>query len=408
LAQREQCHCAVLFVDLDRIRRVNNTLGHIAGDMLLTEIASRIVRRVRETDTVGRRGGDEFIVVLPMISEPAAAAHVAQAILQAISEPLSMNHAQLHITASIGISVYPEDGDDQQTLIQRADAAMYYTKAHGRNGYHFFTSAMHERVNARLDLETRMRNAIERNEFSLDYQPQIALRDGAVTGVEALLRWNDPRHGTLFPGDFIDIAEETGLILKIGEWVLREACREARRWNGGSADAPRVAVNISALQFQQQELPQMVTAVLAETGLPPHRLELEVTETSLMRETAAVLDVLDRLRASGISIAIDDFGSGYSSLGYLKRFPIDKLKIDKTFIDGCAEPGNDAAITSAIIALGRALNLTVVAEGVETNAQLEFLRTGGCEVVQGYLLSAPLSAASLKDYLNAAAPRREN
>ena len=403
LAQREQCHCAVLFVDLDRIRRVNNTLGHVAGDMLLTEIASRIVRRVRETDTVGRRGGDEFIVVLPMIDGPAAAAHVAQAILQAISEPLSMHHAQLHITASIGISVYPEDGDDQQTLIQHADAAMYYTKAHGRNGYQFFTSAMHERVNARLDLETRLRNAIERNEFSLDYQPEIALRDGTVTGVEALLRWNDPRYGTLFPGDFIDIAEETGLILKIGEWVLREACREARTWNDGSADAPRVAVNISALQFQQQELPDLVRAVLAESGLPPHRLELEVTETSLMRETAAVLDVLDRLRASGISIAIDDFGSGYSSLGYLKRFPIDKLKIDKTFIDGCAEPGNDAAITTAIIALGRALNLTVVAEGVETGQQLEFLRAGGCEVVQGYLLSPPLSASALHAQLRTAA-----
>ncbi len=401
LAQREQCHCAVLFVDLDRIRRVNNTLGHVAGDTLLTEIASRIVRRVRETDTVGRRGGDEFIVVLPMISGPAAAAHVAQAVLQAISEPLTMHHAQLHITASIGISVYPEDGDDQQTLIQRADAAMYYTKAHGRNGYHFFTSAMHERVNARLDLESRLRKALEDNEFSLAYQPQIALRDGTVTGVEALLRWNDPRHGVLFPGDFIDVAEETGLILKIGEWVLNEACREARSWCGGSADAPRVAVNISALQFQQQELPELIKTVLAESGLPPHRLELEVTETSLMRETAAVIDVLDRLRASGISIAIDDFGSGYSSLGYLKRFPIDKLKIDKTFIDGCAEPGNDAAITSAIIALGRALNLAVVAEGVETGPQLEFLRAGGCEAAQGYLLSPPLPAAALHEFLRA-------
>ena len=403
LAQRERCHCAVLFVDLDRIRRVNNTLGHVAGDTLLTEIASRIVRRVRETDTVGRRGGDEFIVVLPMIAAPAAAAHVAQAILQAISEPLTMHHAQLHITASIGISVYPEDGDDQQTLIQRADAAMYYTKAHGRNGYHFFTSAMHERVNARLDMESRLRNAIESNQFSLAYQPQVALRDGAVTGVEALLRWNDPRHGVLFPADFIDIAEETGLILKIGEWVLKEACREACSWGVG-ADAPRVAVNISALQFQQQELPDLVKSVLAESGLPPHRLELEVTETSLMRETAAVIDVLDRLRASGVSIAIDDFGSGYSSLGYLKRFPIDKLKIDKIFIDGCAEPGNDAAITSAIIALGSALNLTVVAEGVETDAQLEFLRAGGCAVVQGYRLSPPLAVPALREYLRAAPP----
>lgn len=405
LAQREGCHCAVLFIDLDRVRRVNNTMGHVAGDALLAEIAQRILRRVRETDTVGRRGGDEFLVVLPMIAEPEAAAHVAKAILQAISEPLMMHRAQLQVTASIGISVYPDDGEDQQTLIQHADAAMYFTKAHGRNGYHFFTRVMHDRVNARLGLESRLREAIEQNQFVLAYQPQVAMKDGAITGVEALLRWNDPAHGLILPGEFIDIAEETGLILGIGEWALNEACREACTWPDNGTEAPRVAVNISALQFQQPQLPELVRSVLAATGLPPHRLELEVTETSLMRDTAGVLDVLDRLRASGISIAIDDFGSGYSSLGYLKSFPIDKLKIDKTFIDDCALPGNDAAITSAIIALGRALNLTVVAEGVETAPQLEFLRERGCEVVQGHHVSPPLPAAALRAFLRQPARR---
>ncbi|MEO8136460.1 MAG: EAL domain-containing protein, partial [Betaproteobacteria bacterium] len=400
LAQRESCHCAVLFIDLDRIRRVNNTWGHVAGDALLTEVAKRIARRVRETDTVGRRGGDEFLVVLPMIATPAAAAHVSQAILDAISEPLIMNRAQLHVTASIGISVFPDDGDDQETLIQRADAAMYYTKAHGRNGYHFYTAAMHERVNARLDLEARLRNALEKNELSLVYQPQYATGTGAIVGVEALLRWDDPVHGALQPSDFIDVAEETGMILAIGEWVLREACTEARQWTTVTANPPPVAVNISALQFQQPLLPELVKSVLAETGLPARQLELEVTETSLMRDTTAVLDVLGRLRGFGVSIAIDDFGTGYSSLGYLKRFPIDKLKIDKTFIDGCAEAGNDAAIASAVIALGRALNLTVVAEGVENDNQLEFLRVGGCEVVQGHWLSLPLPAAGLRRLLS--------
>ncbi len=400
LAQRESCHCAVLFIDLDRVRRVNNTLGHIAGDSLLTEIAGRIVRRVRETDTVGRRGGDEFIVVLPMIPEPASAAHVAKGILQAISQPLMMSGAQLHVTASIGIAVYPDDGDDQQTLIQHADAAMYFTKAHGRNGYHFYTPAMHERVNARLGLEGRLRTALEQNQFMLVYQPQLSMTYGHVTCVEALLRWNDPVHGQLPPSSFIEIAEETGLILKIGEWALNEACREACRWSGQPArEPPPVAVNISALQFQQPELPKMVEDVLARTGLPPHRLELEVTETSLMRDSSSVLEVLGQLRRSGISIAIDDFGSGYSSLGYLKRFPIDKLKIDRTFIAACAEQGNDAAITSAIIALGRALNLAVVAEGVETEAQLAFLRAGGCEVAQGYRLSRPLDGPAMRQLL---------
>jgi diguanylate cyclase (GGDEF)-like protein len=400
LAQRERCHCAVLFIDLDRVRRVNNTLGHIAGDSLLSEIAKRIVRRVRETDTVGRRGGDEFIVVLPMIPVPAAAAHVAKGILAAISEPLMMNGAQLHVTASIGIAVYPDDGEDQQTLIQRADAAMYFTKAHGRNGYHYYTPAMHERVNARLGLEARMRAALEQNQFELVYQPQLSMAYGHVTCVEALLRWNDPIRGQLLPASFIDIAEETGLILRIGEWVLNEACAEACRWTGQPGhEPPPVAVNISALQFQQPNLPKLVRTVLERTGLPPHRLELEVTETSLMRDSSAVLEVLDQLRASGISIAIDDFGSGYSSLGYLKRFPIDKLKIDRTFIAGCAEPGNDAAITSAIIALGRALNLTVVAEGVETEPQLAFLRAGGCEVAQGFRLARPLAASAMRDLL---------
>ncbi|MEO7761202.1 MAG: EAL domain-containing protein, partial [Casimicrobiaceae bacterium] len=400
LAQRESCHCAVLFVDLDRVRRVNNTLGHVAGDLLLTEIAKRIVGRVRETDTVGRRGGDEFIVVLPMIAEPAAAAHVAKAILQAISDPLMMSQAQLHVTASIGISVYPEDGEDQQTLIQHADAAMYFTKAHGRNGYHFYTPAMHERVNARLGVEARLRTALEQGQFSLMYQPQISIATGEVTCVEALLRWNDPERGVLLPGNFIDIAEETGLILRIGEWVLNQACRDACQWPAQPGrEPPPVAVNISALQFQQPDLPALVKAVLGRTGLPPGRLELEVTETSLMRDSSAVLEVLNQLRTSGISIAVDDFGIGYSSLGYLKRFPIDKLKIDRTFIAGCAESGNDAAIASAIIALGKALNLVVVAEGVESDAQLDFLRAGGCEIVQGIHLSHPLATSALHELL---------
>jgi diguanylate cyclase (GGDEF)-like protein/PAS domain S-box-containing protein len=403
LAHRESCHCAVLFIDLDRVRRVNNTLGHVAGDALITEIARRIVGRVRETDTVGRRGGDEFIVVLPMIPEPAAAAHVAKGILQAISEPLLMNQAQLHVTASIGISVYPDDGEDQRALIQHADAAMYFTKAHGRNGYHFYTPSMHERVNSRLGIEARLRAALERDQFELVYQPQISIATGRITCFEALLRWNDPGHGLLLPGSFIDIAEETGLILQIGTWVLNEACRAAQSWSLAADEAPPVAVNISALQFQQADLPELARSVLERTGLPPHRLELEVTETSLMRDSTAVLDVLGQLRRSGIAIAVDDFGSGYSSLGYLKRFPIDKLKIDQTFIAGCTDAENDAAITTAIIALGKALNLKVVAEGVETQAQLDFLRGRGCEIAQGFLLAEPLSAGEAAELVTRAA-----
>ena len=408
LAQRESCHCAVLFIDLDRIRRINNTWGHVAGDAVLKEVAMRIVRRVRESDTVGRCGGDEFLVVLPMIDEPAAAAHVAQAILRAITEPLIINNTELHVTASIGISVYPEDGEDQQMLIQHADAAMYFTKAHGRDGYHFYTAAMHERVNARLDLETRLRDAIESNQFALAYQPQLAIGTGAIVGVEALLRWHDPPRGIVHAGDFIDVAEEKGLILKIGDWVLQEACREARTWPAnGSGSPPRVAVNISALQFQQPQLPELVKSVLAESGLPPSQLELEVTEASLMRDSGEVLDVLDRLSQSGVSIAIDSFGSGYSSVGYLKRFPIDKLKIDKAFVSGCAEPGHAAAaVTSAIIAMGRALNLTVAAQGVETDPQLDFLRESGCAVAQGFRLSPPLSAVELREFFINSAHRQ--
>ena len=402
LSSRNRKSSAVMFVDIDRFKTINDSLGHAVGDALLKEVAERLVKQLREGDTICRIGGDEFVVVLPEVKRSSDVAHVAQKVIEQLSLPVTVEERELVVTCSIGIAVYPDDGRSAESLIRNADAAMYHAKELGRANYQFFTEQMNQAASHRLQLENDLRRAVGKGELRLHYQPIIDAASGRIAAHEALARWQHPKRGLVLPAEFIQLAEETGIILKIGEWVLGEACR----WNtfigarsNDGADL-QIAVNLSARQFNDPHLPRMVARALKDSGLPPRLLELEITESTAMQQTDATLRTLKKLKQLGVSIAIDDFGTGYSSLSYLRRFPVDKVKIDRSFV--AEVPGNrdQGAIVSAIIALAHALQIRVVAEGVETEAQRAFLKSCGCDFIQGFLVGRPADADSAaKEYV---------
>lgn len=394
-ARRCGDHTAVLFIDLDRFKLINDTLGHDVGDRLLEHIAERLKGALRETETVARLGGDEFVILIPELPDIERVAVIAHKVREAIATPTVIDGQTLHITPSIGISVFPEDGTDGRALLRNADTAMYHAKECGRNNFQFFTAAMNTNVQERVTIESDLRNALARGEFELHYQPQVDSRSQAVFGMEALLRWRHPERGLLLPGSFITIAEETGLIIAIGEWVLHEACRQVQHWHDAGHSGLRVAVNLSARQLQNQNLLKQVQSAIDKSGITPQTLELEITESMLMTDPEAATALSHRLTDLGLRLAIDDFGSGYSSLSYLKRFPVAVLKIDRSFVhDLSSEPG-DSAIIAAIMAMATSLGLDVIAEGVETAEQLRILGDHGCHAVQGYYFSRPRPAEEI-------------
>jgi diguanylate cyclase (GGDEF)-like protein/PAS domain S-box-containing protein len=399
-ADRQQQRVALLFVDLDNFKHVNDSLGHAAGDALLQQVAARLGAAVRVSDTVSRLGGDEFTVIVEGLAQDEDAAHVAVKILEQSAQPYRLGEREVYVTASVGIAIYPRDGADVDTLLMNADAAMYRAKENGRDGFEFFTQAISQRAQERLELGNELRGALARGEFALHYQPKVAIDDGSVIGFEALLRWRNARLGAVSPAVFIPILEETGLIVEVGEWVLGEACRWAARLPARGGRAPGVSVNLSARQFRHPGLDEVVQRALAGAGLPAARLELEITESSLV-DFQANLQTLQRMKALGVKLSIDDFGTGYSSLSYLKRFPVDRLKIDASFVRDVADDPDDAAIVVAIVGLAHHLQLRVIAEGVETAEQLDFLRRQGCDEVQGYYFARPMPADEADAWLAA-------
>ena len=393
-AKRKQESLAVMFLDLDGFKSVNDAYGHQAGDLLLADVATRVRGLLRSQDTLSRLGGDEFVLVAPT-TDPDDAAVVAQRILDAVALPIQAQGIDVQVTASVGIAMYPSDGVTERDLMAHADAAMYHTKDNGRNGYTFFAPSMNISAHQQLKLLNDLRRAVERNELVLHYQPKFAAPDYRMAGVEALLRWQHPDMGLLPPGAFIAAAERSGLILSLGEWVLDEACRQLRAWDDDGHDVPTIAVNLSPLQFSSPSLVETVRDTLARHAVDPTRLTLEITETTAMRDADASVDILDELTRMGVRISIDDFGTGYSSLLYLKRLPATELKIDRAFVRELESNADDAAIVASIVALGRTLNLKVVAEGVETPGQQQQLRQLGCDFYQGYLLGEPVAADRL-------------
>lgn len=389
-AEQRQDHLAVMFIDLDRFKNINDILGHSVGDVFLQQVAARLGERLPAGGTISRHGGDEFTLILPKVSDVLEAEKVALGIIEAMTAPYHLLGHELFSSISVGISMFPTDGNDIDTLIRNADMAMFHAKEHGGNNFKVFNSKLKDRAHERMVLESKLRKAIERNELQLNYQPKLDLATNRMTGMETLVRWNNPDLGFISPGVFIPVAEETGLIVEIGEWVLRTACAQNKAWQEAGYEPLRVAVNLSARQFVNHDLVQTVRDVLEETGLDPMWLELEITESILMQNTEEIIATLHAFKDMGIQIAIDDFGTGYSSLSYLKRFPIDSLKIDQSFVRDITEDLNDAEIATAIISLGHSLNLKVIAEGVETVAQQQFLASKRCDEMQGYLFSRPL------------------
>jgi diguanylate cyclase (GGDEF)-like protein/PAS domain S-box-containing protein len=390
-AQRRRATVGVLFLDLDRFKIVNDTLGHSCGDRLLREVSERLAKCVRAADTIGRLSGDEFAVILSEIARAEDAASVAQKINETLAEPFLLDGHEVFVTSSIGIAAHPGDGDSADALLKNADAAMFTAKNLGRNGYQFYTAAMNARAMENLQFESKLRRALERREFVLHFQPKVALPGGAITGCEALLRWQDPERGMISPISFIPLLEESGLIVPVGEWVVRAACEQARVWRDAGASVP-VAVNLSARQFQHQDVCVMVERALRDTGLDPRLLELEVTESVAMDSAEHTAATMRRLKALGVRVSIDDFGTGYSSLGYLKRFRADYLKLDRSFVTGLPDDADDASISRAVITMAHSLNMKVIAEGVETEAQARFLAACGCDEIQGYLVARALPA----------------
>lgn len=390
-AERSGNLVALLFLDLDRFKAINDTLGHLVGDELLIAVAERLKTCVRRADTIARLGGDEFTIVLEDVATPFDAELVCRKIIKELEVPLEIQGQEIYATMSIGVTFFPTDASEPTGLIRNADAAMYRAKDEGRNKYHLFTADLNARAVERLSIESALRHAIDREELFLCYQPKVNLQTGQVLGCEALLRWQHPHRGLVSPIEFIPVAEETGLIVPIGEWVLRQACEDALRWASCGIEDVNVAVNLSARQFRQGDLLKTVEGLLFELQFDPNRLEFEITESLLMDDTEASQVALYDLKALGLAIYLDDFGTGYSSLAYLKKFPIDGLKIDRSFIRDIPGDSDDEAITRAIVALSQALRLKVVAEGVETHAQLDFLNYEGCDEVQGYLFSKPLT-----------------
>ncbi|MBS4097842.1 MAG: EAL domain-containing protein [Sulfuricella sp.] len=397
-ARRDHAEVALMFIDLDRFKIINDTLGHNIGDGLLVEVARRLRDSVRDSDLVARLGGDEFVVALNDCDTANAAAHIAEKILANLAQPYQIEGNPLHTTPSIGISIYPHDGGDLDTLMKNADTAMYHAKAVGRNNFQFFSEGMNKSTNDRLMLENSLHQALQRDEFTVHYQPQADMRSGRLVGAEALIRWQHPERGMVSPLQFIPLAEENGMILAIGTWVLREVCRQIKAWREQGLNGLRFAVNLSPRQFRHEKLVDDILAILAEFEVPAAALELEITESSVMDNPDAAVLQLKKLNQHGLSIAIDDFGTGYSSLNYLKRFPVSKLKIDRSFVMDIPGDANDTAIAIAVIQLAKSLGLNVVAEGVETAEQQQFLEEQGCDFLQGYRYSKPLDAAAFAEF----------
>ena len=391
-AQRHHGALALLYLDLDRFKLINDSLGHLVGDRLLQSVALRLGECVRTTDTVSRLGGDEFVILLSEVAHEQDAAHCADKLLQAFRMPFVLDDHELHVTASIGIAVHPGDGTAVDTLLQNADSAMYEAKKHGRNNYQFYRADLNSTAGERQALENGLRHAIARHELELYYQPIMSLSTGALDGVEALVRWQHPTLGLVLPDQFISIAEESGLIVAIGQWVLREACRQATAWRDAGLPRLRLAVNISAVELRSKEYVAGVAGMLAQTGFDPRCLELELTETFLMQDSRSTAVVLGAIKALGVQLALDDFGTGYSSLSYVRRFPIDTLKVDRSFVRDLTMDAGDASVVSAVINMGKSLHMRVVAEGVEALDQLVFLKEHGCSEAQGYYFSRPLKA----------------
>lgn len=400
--QRHDSKLALIFFDLDRFKLINDTLGHSVGDLLLQEVGTRLKSSVRSNDVLARLGGDEFIVLLSDIHRITDAARIAQKTIDMLTRPFTIEGNDIIVTASIGISVFPDDGEDSQTLLMNADAAMYLAKEHGKNNYQFYTMEMTEKAHERMVIERGLRYALANKELRLHYQPQIDSASGLGINVEALVRWQHPEWGLVYPDRFIEVAEETGLIVQIGAWVLRTACSQAKAWQENDGPFTRVAVNVSARQFLETDLFNMIKQALTETGLNPCSLELEITESAVMRNPENTLEVLRQLQQLGVRLSIDDFGTGYSSLTYLKRFPVNSVKIDRSFVVDIPRDEASATLVRAIIALAHELKLSVIAEGVETEAQLSFLKTQKCDSLQGYMFSKPLSAEQLETGFNTA------
>jgi diguanylate cyclase (GGDEF)-like protein/PAS domain S-box-containing protein len=404
VAHRNQQQLAVLFIDVDRFKHVNDSLGHPIGDKLLLSIAQRLVASVRSSDTISRQGGDEFVVLLSSVTHAADAAFSAQKILTVAATPHRVEEHDMQITVSVGISIYPEDGANAETLLKNADIAMLSAKDNGRNNYQFFRPAMNEHALERQSIEGSLRHALDRGEFELHYQPKLDLVTGTLTGAEALIRWHQPERGIVFPQDFIPIAEQCGYIVPIGRWVLREACRQRRFWLKEHLAAIPIAINISAVELRSNNFVGHVHEILQETGLDPQYLEFELTETAFMQDPQSTIAVLRALKDMGIRLTLDDFGTGYSSLSYLKRFPINALKIDKSFVQGVCVDSNDSKLVSAVINLGRSFHLHVIAEGVETRDQFLALQAQNCAEGQGYYFQKPVAANEFAKLLGADLP----
>jgi diguanylate cyclase (GGDEF)-like protein/PAS domain S-box-containing protein len=404
LARRNHNQLAVMFLDLDGFKHINDSLGHAIGDKLLQSVADRLSACVRKSDTVSRQGGDEFVILLPEVAHATDAAVSAAKIITELKNPLGIGEHHLRVTVSIGLSTYPDNGEDAETLIKNADTAMYHAKQSGRDNYQFFRPDMSLRAVERQSLEGQLRYALERQELLLHYQPKVNLKTGAITSVEALVRWQHPERGLLLPGQFLTIAEDTGMIVAIGQWVLREACRQTREWLDAGLSAVPVAVNISSLEFRNEQFSEGVQVALKDSRLDPRYLELELTESVLMRHAESAAFALVKLKAVGVRLALDDFGTGFSSLSYLTRFPIDALKLDQSFVHDIIANADDAIVIAAVIDMGNSLKHRVIAEGVETLEQLAFLQAHGCEEGQGYYFSRPVAALQFAKLLESGIP----
>jgi len=397
-ARRRRSSLSLLFIDLDHFKQINDSLGHQTGDQVLIQVSQRLQQLIREQDTVSRLGGDEFVAVLPD-TDADGASYVARHLLQELALPYQIGTHELTVTPSIGIAVYPADGGDFDTLYRCADTAMYRAKQEGRNGYSFFTPEMQQQSMRRLQLENALRRALEREQLELYYQPQLSLKTGELVGMEVLLRWHHPDWGMVPPAEFIPVAESSGQILPIGEWVLRRACEQAKRWMDDGLPPMVVAVNLSAVQFRQPQLPELVQEILDASGLPPSCLELELTESAAMHDPEAAVATMNALHQLGVLMSVDDFGTGYSSLNYLKRFQVYKLKIDQSFVRGVLDNPEDANIVDTVIRMAHGLGLVTIAEGVESQAQMDFLQQHGCEEIQGYFLNRPLPAPAFEGWV---------
>jgi diguanylate cyclase (GGDEF)-like protein/PAS domain S-box-containing protein len=397
--KRHQQSLALFLLDLDNFKIVNDTLGHSAGDLLLEEVSARLLQCVRKYDIVARLGGDEFVILMSGIRDSNHIISIADKVVSIFSQPFQIMDHEMFITVSVGIAVAPENGDKAEILLMNADTAMYHVKGSGKNGYEFFNEQMNVRISERLEQETRLRRALERNEFCLHYQPKIDLASGTIVGMEALIRWMPEKDRIVPPLDFIPLLEETGLIVPVGEWVIREACRQNREWHLAGLENLVVSTNMSARQFYQVNLPELIGQILRETSLEPKYLKIELTESIVMQDIDMAIGILNRLKEMGLSLSIDDFGTGYSSLAYLKRFPVDELKIDKSFVNGLGTDMNDSTIVNTIISMAHSMQLKVVAEGVETADQLELLRERSCEEVQGFYFSRPLAPGLFEEMM---------